>query len=228
MWVQALLAAGYQVCDWSDVGGRYREQRSTSGAKSNAGDAHVLAEMVRLDRVHHRQIGGDSPMAEAVKLASGARRLKGHRRACTPIAVRRAVRSPRVGLVGHRPRGAAAAHRCCHRRHVPSACGGADGEQRGAPNGAERLGARLTCSDRRGATCGPSCLCWSAHCQDFVDTEEAQRLRTYFNGSSIQSGQGSRLTRRVRGGRPAERLLGSRFGSRRSLISVRLGFEGRR
>jgi len=30
---------------------RYRERHSTSGAKSDAADAHVLAEIVRLDHV---------------------------------------------------------------------------------------------------------------------------------------------------------------------------------
>ncbi len=35
---------------------RYRERHSTSGAKSDAGDANVLAEIVRLDRSHHRPV----------------------------------------------------------------------------------------------------------------------------------------------------------------------------
>jgi transposase len=51
---------------------RYRERHSTSGAKSDAGDAHVLAEIVRLDHAHHRQVAGDSPIAEAVKLVARA------------------------------------------------------------------------------------------------------------------------------------------------------------
>ena len=49
---------------------RYRERHSTSGAKSDAGDAHILAEIVRLDRAHHRQVAGDSALAEAIKLAA--------------------------------------------------------------------------------------------------------------------------------------------------------------
>jgi hypothetical protein len=32
---------------------RYRERRSTSGAKFDPNDAHVLAEIARLDRAHH-------------------------------------------------------------------------------------------------------------------------------------------------------------------------------
>jgi transposase len=74
-WVQALLAAGCQVYAINPMSSaRYRERHSTFGAKSDAGDAHVLAEIVRLDHAHHRQIAGDSPTAEAVKLL--ARRIK--------------------------------------------------------------------------------------------------------------------------------------------------------
>jgi hypothetical protein len=39
-----------------------------SGAKSDPGDAHVLAELVRLDRDHHRPVAGDSAIAEQVKV----------------------------------------------------------------------------------------------------------------------------------------------------------------
>ena len=49
---------------------RYRERHSTSGAKSDAGDAHVLAEIVRLDHAHHRPVAGDSADAEAIKLVA--------------------------------------------------------------------------------------------------------------------------------------------------------------
>ncbi len=72
-WVQALLAAGYRVYAINPMSvARYRERHSTSGAKSDPGDAHVLAEIVRLDHAHHRQVAGDSPMAEAVKLLARA------------------------------------------------------------------------------------------------------------------------------------------------------------
>jgi transposase len=72
-WVQALLAAGYQVYAINPMSvARYRERHSTSGAKSDAGDAHVLAEIVRLDHAHHRRVAGDSPVAEAVKLVARA------------------------------------------------------------------------------------------------------------------------------------------------------------
>jgi transposase len=62
VWVQALLAAGYQVYAINPMSvARYRERHSTSGAKSDAGDAHVLAEIVRLDHAHHRRVAGDNP-----------------------------------------------------------------------------------------------------------------------------------------------------------------------
>ena len=70
-WVQALIAAGYQVFAINPMSvARYRERHSTSGAKSDAGDAHVLAEIVRLDRDHHRPVAGDSTQAGAVKLVA--------------------------------------------------------------------------------------------------------------------------------------------------------------
>ena len=72
-WVTALRAAGYQVFAINPLSAaRYRERHSTSGAKSDAGDAHVLAEIVRLDRDHHRAIAGDSELADAIKLLSRA------------------------------------------------------------------------------------------------------------------------------------------------------------
>ncbi len=72
-WVAALRAAGYQVFAINPLSAaRYRQRHSTSGAKSDAGDAHVLAEIVRLDRDHHRAIAGDSDLADAVKLLARA------------------------------------------------------------------------------------------------------------------------------------------------------------
>jgi hypothetical protein len=72
-WVAALLAAGYQVYEINPMSAaRYRERHSTSGAKSDAGDAHVLAEIVRLDRAHHRRIAGDSPDVEGLKITARA------------------------------------------------------------------------------------------------------------------------------------------------------------
>jgi Transposase/Transposase IS116/IS110/IS902 family len=72
-WVQALLAAGYVVFAINPFQvARYRERHSTSGAKSDPGDAHLLAEIVRLDRAHHRRVAGDSEIAEHIKVAARA------------------------------------------------------------------------------------------------------------------------------------------------------------
>jgi len=67
-WVHALVAAGYTVYAINPKqAARYRERHTTSGAKSDPGDAHVLAEIVRHDRDHHRVVAGDSEQAEVVK-----------------------------------------------------------------------------------------------------------------------------------------------------------------
>jgi transposase len=72
-WVQALLAAGYLVYAINPLQvARYRERHSTSGAKSDPADAHLLAEIVRLDRAHHRPVAGDSELAEHLKVATRA------------------------------------------------------------------------------------------------------------------------------------------------------------
>jgi transposase len=68
-WVRALLAAGYQVFAVNPFSvSRYRDRHVTSGAKSDPGDAKVLADLVRTDRDQHRPIAGDSQLAAAVKV----------------------------------------------------------------------------------------------------------------------------------------------------------------
>lgn len=72
-WVHQLVASGYRVYAVNPMSAaRYRERHSTSRAKSDAGDAHVLAEVVRLDRQHHREIAGDSEQVTALKVATRA------------------------------------------------------------------------------------------------------------------------------------------------------------
>ena len=64
-------AAGYQVFAINPMSvARYRERHTTSGAKSDPGDAHVLAEIVRIDRAHHRPVAGDSAEVEGLKLVA--------------------------------------------------------------------------------------------------------------------------------------------------------------
>ena len=55
---------------------RRRDRHHVSGAKSDAGDAKLLADLVRTDRHNHRQLSGDSAQAEAIKvLARGHQNL---------------------------------------------------------------------------------------------------------------------------------------------------------
>ncbi|MDO3640261.1 IS110 family RNA-guided transposase [Mycolicibacterium arseniciresistens] len=69
LWVSALTASGYQVWAINPMAAaRYRDRHSVSGAKSDAGDAKLLADLVRTDRHNHRQIAGDTPDAEAIKV----------------------------------------------------------------------------------------------------------------------------------------------------------------
>jgi transposase len=67
--VGALIAAGYRVFAINPLSvDRYRDRHSTSGAKSDPGDAKVLADLVRTDRHNHRPVAGDSELAEGIKL----------------------------------------------------------------------------------------------------------------------------------------------------------------
>lgn len=73
LWVTALVDAGYQVFGVNPrAAARYRERHSMSGAKSDRGDARTLAELVRVDRQHHRQVAGDTPIAEGIKVLARA------------------------------------------------------------------------------------------------------------------------------------------------------------
>jgi transposase len=72
-WVQALVAAGYAVYAVNPRQvARFRDRHGTSGAKSDQGDAHTLADMVRTDRHQLRVIAGDTPQAQAVKVVARA------------------------------------------------------------------------------------------------------------------------------------------------------------
>jgi transposase len=73
LFVGALVAAGYTVLAINPMStSRYRERHSTSGAKSDPGDALVLAELARTDAHNHRPVAGDSDLAEAVKVLARA------------------------------------------------------------------------------------------------------------------------------------------------------------
>ncbi len=68
-WVAALVAAGYRVFAVNPMQvARYRQRQCTSGAKSDAGDAHVLADMVRTDAYQLREVAGDTALVEGIKV----------------------------------------------------------------------------------------------------------------------------------------------------------------
>ena len=72
-WVAALVAAGYTVFAVNPLqASRFRDRRRVSGAKSDAADAHVLADMVRTDSHQLRPVAGHSPEAEAIKVVARA------------------------------------------------------------------------------------------------------------------------------------------------------------
>jgi transposase len=75
--VGALVAANYRVYAINPfAASRYRDRHTTSGAKSDPGDAKVLADLVRTDRHNHREVAGDSELVEAIKvLARGHQSL---------------------------------------------------------------------------------------------------------------------------------------------------------
>ncbi len=73
LFVGALVAAGYRVLAVNPMStSRYRERHTTSGAKSDPGDAWVLAELARTDHHNHRPVAGDSELAEVVKVFARA------------------------------------------------------------------------------------------------------------------------------------------------------------
>ena len=71
--VGALVQAGYRLYAINPLAAsRYRDRHAVSGAKSDPGDAKVLADLVRTDRQNHREMAGDSELAEAVKVLARA------------------------------------------------------------------------------------------------------------------------------------------------------------
>jgi hypothetical protein len=71
--VTALLGVGYTVYAVNPMASsRYRDRHATSGAKSDPGDAKVLADLVRTDRHNHRQVSGDSELVEGIKVLARA------------------------------------------------------------------------------------------------------------------------------------------------------------
>ena len=73
LWVQALVAAGYQVFAINPGSvSRYRDRHHIGGGKSDTSDARMLANVVRTDRHNHRPVAANSELAEAVKVLARA------------------------------------------------------------------------------------------------------------------------------------------------------------
>nr|WP_275262995.1 IS110 family transposase [Mycolicibacterium chubuense] len=73
LWVEALAAAGYEVFAVNPLAvARYRDRHQVSGAKSDAADAKLLADLVRTDRHNHRPIAGDTADVLAIKVLARA------------------------------------------------------------------------------------------------------------------------------------------------------------
>ena len=71
--VTSLVGAGYRVYAVNPLAAsRYRDRHTTSGAKSDAGDAKLLADLVRTDAHNHRPVAADSDEASAIRVLARA------------------------------------------------------------------------------------------------------------------------------------------------------------
>jgi transposase len=92
-WVAALIAAGYTVFAVNPLqASRYRGRHGVSGAKSDGGDAHMLADVVRTDAHQLRPAAGDSPAAEAVKVLARTHKTLIWQRAAVVLRLRAQLR----------------------------------------------------------------------------------------------------------------------------------------
>jgi len=92
--VQALISAGYGVYEINPLASsRYRTRHQLSGAKSDRGDAKMLADVVRTDRHNHRPYQGNSEIAESVKVLARAHQSLIHERQIHLNGLRSALRA---------------------------------------------------------------------------------------------------------------------------------------
>jgi hypothetical protein len=67
--IDALVATGYDVVAVNPkAADRYRDRHAVSVAKSDDGDAKMLADLVRTDAHNHRRLAGNSELVEAIKV----------------------------------------------------------------------------------------------------------------------------------------------------------------
>jgi hypothetical protein len=102
------LISGAWLCPQQSA--RFRARHSVSGVKSDAGDAHVLADMVRADSHQLREAAGDSPEAAGIKVLARTHKTMIWER------VRECSGCARAG-----PRSAADPRRCPPRSSTPGA-----------------------------------------------------------------------------------------------------------
>ena len=73
LWVASLIATGYRVYAINPKAvARYRDRHHVGGGKSDAGDAKVLADLVRTDAHNHRVVAGDTTQVAAIKVLARA------------------------------------------------------------------------------------------------------------------------------------------------------------
>lgn len=93
-------AAGYCVFEINPLAAsRYRDRHHLSGAKSDRGDAKMLADVVRTDRHNHRPYTGNSDLAEGVKLLARAHQSLIHDRQTQVNHLRTTLRQYYPGLL---------------------------------------------------------------------------------------------------------------------------------
>ena len=98
--VGSLVAAGYTVYAVNPLAAsRYRDRHTVSRAKSDRGDARVLADLVRTDRQHHREVAPDSELAGAIKVLARAHQSLIWTRQRQTNALRNALREYHPGAL---------------------------------------------------------------------------------------------------------------------------------
>jgi hypothetical protein len=104
--VTAMLGANYHIYALNPMSvARYRERHVTSGSKSDAGDAKVIAEVVRTDRHNHREAVGDSEGAGAIKILARAHQRAIWTRQAEASALRNALMDYYPGALSAFPAG---------------------------------------------------------------------------------------------------------------------------
>ncbi len=69
----AVLASGYPLFAINPLAAsRYRDRHAVSGSKSDAGDALVLANILRTDQAQHRQVPDDSELVRSLRVLARA------------------------------------------------------------------------------------------------------------------------------------------------------------